>query len=78
LGITGDMRITPIAAIKVLLGLHPLHLQLEAEAIAGIYRLDYKNQQKPKSEGFGHARMTQNMERESILGMETDNTKICS
>jgi hypothetical protein len=36
LGITGAMT-APIAAIEVLLGLPPLHLQLEAEARVGIY-----------------------------------------
>jgi hypothetical protein len=39
LGITGAMRTAPTAAIQVLLGLLPLHLQLETEARAGIYRL---------------------------------------
>jgi hypothetical protein len=39
LGITGAMRTAPTAAIEVLLGLPHLHLQLEAEARAGIYRV---------------------------------------
>jgi hypothetical protein len=55
LGITGAMR---TAALEVLIGLPPLHLQLEAEARAGLY---CSNQWKPKSEGFGHAYMTQGM-----------------
>jgi hypothetical protein len=38
LGITGAIRTAPTAATEVLLGLPPLHLQLEAEARAGIYR----------------------------------------
>jgi hypothetical protein len=60
LGITGAMR---TAAIKVLLGLTPLHLRMEAEAQVGNYRLRCYNQWKPKSEGFEHAYMTQDMER---------------
>jgi hypothetical protein len=36
---TGAMKTTPIAAMEVLLGLHPLHVMIEAEAQAGIYRL---------------------------------------
>jgi hypothetical protein len=32
LGITGTMRTAPTAAMEVLLGLPPLHLQVEAEA----------------------------------------------
>jgi hypothetical protein len=77
LGITGAVRTTPTAALKVLLGLTPLHLQMEAKAKAEIYRLDCNGQWKPMSEGFGHAHMTQNMEREPILWMGTDDTKIC-
>jgi ribonuclease HI len=72
LGITGAMKTAPTAAIEVLLGLHPLHLQLEAEARAGIYRLHCSEQWKPKSKGFGHAHMTQNMEKEPIVQKGTD------
>jgi hypothetical protein len=39
LGITGAMRTAPTAAMEVLLGLPPLHLQVEAEARIGNYRL---------------------------------------
>jgi hypothetical protein len=39
LDITGAIRTSPTAALEILLGLPPLHLQLEAEAMAGIYRL---------------------------------------
>jgi hypothetical protein len=71
LGITGAMR-TPTAAIRVLLGLPPPHLQLGAEAKAGIYRLGCINQWTPRSEGLGHAFKTQIMERECIVRMGTD------
>jgi hypothetical protein len=36
LGITGAMRTSPTAALEILLGLTPLHLQTEEEAKAGI------------------------------------------
>jgi hypothetical protein len=52
--VTEATRTAPMAAIEVLLGLPPLHLQMEAEARAGIYRLYWK----PKSEDFGRAYMT--------------------
>jgi hypothetical protein len=69
---------TPTAAIKAFLGLSPLHLHLEAEAKAGIYRLDCNDQRKPKSEGFVHADMTWKLVREPILHMGTEeNTKMC-
>jgi hypothetical protein len=54
---------TTTEAIEVLLGLPPLHLQLEAEVKARIYRLDCNDQWKPTSEGFGHECVTRNMER---------------
>jgi hypothetical protein len=72
LGITGVIRIAPTAAIEVLLGLPPLHLQLEAETRGGTYRLYCSDQWKPKSEGLGHAYMTQYMKEEPILQMGTD------
>jgi hypothetical protein len=40
-----------------------LHLQVEAEAKAGYYRLCCNDQWKLKSEGFGHAYMTQDMKK---------------
>jgi hypothetical protein len=57
--LTGAMRTAPTPAVEILLRLSQLHLQLEAEARAGIYRLYYSYQLKPRSEGFGHAYMTQ-------------------
>jgi hypothetical protein len=62
LGITGAIT-APTAAMEVLLGLPPLHLQVEAEARIGNYRLRCNVQWKPKSEGFEHAYMTQNMKK---------------
>jgi hypothetical protein len=72
LGITGAMRTAPTAAMAVLLGLPQLHLQVEAESKIGNYRLHCSDQWKPKSEGFGHAYMTQDMKKELILQMGFD------
>jgi hypothetical protein len=58
--------------MEVLLGLPPLHLQVEVEARIGNYRLHCSDQWKPKSEGFGHADMTQDMKKEPILQMGSD------
>jgi hypothetical protein len=52
---------TPTAALEILLGLPPLHLQLEAEARAGMYRLQCNEQWKPRSIGIhdsGHEERT--------------------
>jgi hypothetical protein len=72
LGTAGVLRTTPTVAIKVLLGLPPLHQKLEVEAKAGIYRLYCNDKWKPRSEGLGHAHMTWNMEIEHILWMGAD------
>jgi hypothetical protein len=69
LGITGAMR---TAAMEVLLGVPPLHLQVEMEAKIGNYRLCCNDQGKPKSEGFGCAYMTQDTKKEPILQMGSD------
>jgi hypothetical protein len=57
LGITGAMRSARTAAMVVLLGLPPLHLQMEAEAKVDNYSLRCNEQWRPESEGFGHAYM---------------------
>jgi hypothetical protein len=72
LGITGAMRTAPTAAMQVLLGLPTLHLKVEAETRIGNYRLCCNEQWKLKSEGFGHAYMTQDMEKRPILQMWPD------
>jgi hypothetical protein len=72
LRITGAIRTAPTAATDVLLGLPPLHLQMEAEASMGNYRLLCNDQWKPKSKGFGHAYMTQDMKKEPILQIGSD------
>jgi hypothetical protein len=45
---------------------------VEAEAKAGNYRLYCNDHLKPKSKGFGHAYMIQDMKKEPILQMEFD------
>jgi hypothetical protein len=72
LGIKRTTRTTPTAALEILLGLPPLSLQLEAEARAGIYRLQCNKQWKPRSIGFGHAYMTKDMKKGPILQMGSD------
>jgi hypothetical protein len=63
LGITVAMSTAPTDAMEVLLGLPPLHLQVVAEVKIGNYRLHCNDQWKHKSEGFGHAYMTQDMKK---------------
>jgi hypothetical protein len=65
------MRTAPAAAMEVL-GLPPLHLHVEAENKTRNYKLRCNEQWKPKSEGFGHTYMTQDMEKEPILQMGSD------
>jgi hypothetical protein len=55
LAITEEMKTAPTAAIDVLIGLLPLHLQMEARARTDIYRLYCSDQLKPKYEGFEQA-----------------------
>jgi hypothetical protein len=45
---------------------------VEAEAKIGNYKLRCNEQWKPKSEGVGHAYMTQDMEKRPILQVESD------
>jgi hypothetical protein len=55
------MKMTPKAAMEVLLGLSPLHVITEVEALVGIYKLMCTRQWRPKSTNsdntkkiFGH------------------------
>jgi hypothetical protein len=74
LGITGAMRTASTAAVELFLRLPPLHLQLEAEAKIGNYRLRCNEQWKLKSDGFGHSYMTLDMEKQPILQMGSGKT----
>jgi hypothetical protein len=71
LGITEAMRTAQAAAIDVFLGIPPLHLQLEGEARAEIYRHLCSDQWKHKTEVFGQAYVTQVMKMEPILQIGT-------
>jgi hypothetical protein len=50
------MKTTPTAAMEVLLGLPSLHVIIEVEALAGIYRLMCNQQWRPRSTNYGHAK----------------------
>lgn len=65
--ITGAMTMTPTAAMEVLLGLPPLHVMIEVEAQARIYRVMYHQQLRPKSTNFGHSKKYQDVVQEPIL-----------
>jgi hypothetical protein len=60
------------AAMGVLLGLPPLHLQVEAEAKVENYRLRWNDQWKSKSKGLRHAYMIRDVEKLPILQMGSD------
>ena len=66
---TGVMKMTPKAAMKVLLGLLPLHMMTEAEAKEGFYRLMCTLHWRPKSTNFGHTKKSWDMEHKPILHM---------
>jgi hypothetical protein len=66
------MNIAPTAAFEILLRLPPLHLEMEAEALAGIYRLSCSEQWKPKTIWYGHADKIRDMMKEPILQMGAD------
>jgi hypothetical protein len=59
------MRTARTAAKEVLLGLPPLHLQVEAETKVENYRLRCNDQWKPKSKGSGYAYMIQDTKKET-------------
>jgi hypothetical protein len=66
------MRTSPTTALETLLGLLPLHLHLEAEGRAGIYRTQCSYQWKPGSSRSGHVCITQDMETDPILQMGSE------
>jgi hypothetical protein len=70
--ITGAMKTTPTAAMEVLLGLPPLHVVIEAEAQAGIYRLMCNQQWRPRSANYGYDKKSRDMEQEPVFLMGTD------
>jgi hypothetical protein len=68
----GEKKTTPTAAMEVLLGIPPLHVVIEAQAQAGIYRLMCNQQWRPRSTNYGHAKKSRDMEQEPIILMGTD------
>jgi ribonuclease HI len=72
LAIMGAMKTTPTAAMEVLLGLLPLHVIINVEAQAGIYRLMCNQQWRPRSTNYGQARKSWDREQEPLLLMGTD------
>jgi hypothetical protein len=72
LAIAVAMQTTPTAAMEVLLGLPPVHVMIEAEAKAGIYRVMCNQQWKPKSTNFGHTKKSRDMEQKPILQIGSD------
>jgi hypothetical protein len=72
LAITGVMTTTPAAAMEVLLGPSPLHVTIEVEAQAGIYRLMCNQQWRPRCTKYGHPKESWDMEQEPILLLGTD------
>jgi hypothetical protein len=66
------MKMTPTATMEVLLGLPPFHVMIEAEALAGIYRLMCNQQWKCKPTNFGHTKKSCDMEHELNLMMVSD------
>jgi hypothetical protein len=70
--ITEAMKMTPTAAMEVLLGLPPLHVMTEAQAQAELYRLMCTQQWRPKSTNFGQTKKSQDIGQELILQMGSD------
>jgi hypothetical protein len=66
------MKLTPLAAVEVLLGLPPLCVMNEAEAQARVYRLWCTQQWRPKSTNFSHTKKSQDVKHEPILQMGSD------
>ena len=50
--VTGAMRMTPTTVMKVLPRLFPLHMTIQLEVQAVIYRIMCNNQWKPKSTDY--------------------------
>jgi hypothetical protein len=70
--ITETMRMASTVAMKVLLGLPPLHVMIEGDAPKGIYRMMCTQQWILTSTNFGYAGKYQDMEHEPILQMGND------
>jgi hypothetical protein len=72
LAITGAMKMTPRAAMEVLLGLPALHVMIETEAQTGLYRIMCTQQWQPKYTNFGHTKKSRHVEHGPTLQMGSD------
>jgi hypothetical protein len=72
LAITWEMKMSPTAAMEVLLRLTPLHVMIKADGQVGIYRLMCTQQWRPKSTSFGHTKKSQDMEHKPVIHMGFD------
>jgi len=48
------MKMTPNAAMELLLGLSPLHVMTEVEGLVRIHKIMFNRQWRPKSSNFDH------------------------
>jgi len=76
---TGAIKLTPLAAVEVLLELPPLCVITEAEAQARVYRLWCTQQWRPKSTNFGHTKKISGYEARTqpTDGVSQDTSEIC-
>ena len=74
LSITGSMSTTPSAAMEVMLSLPPLHIFVEACAMAVAYRLNIVGQWKAKGKIVGHNAISKRVGSNPILKMPCDHT----
>jgi hypothetical protein len=65
------MKMASKATTEVILGLPPLHLIMEAEAQAGMYRLSCYEQWKSRSTSYRHTSKVWNVMKEPSLQMGT-------
>jgi ribonuclease HI len=61
LSVSGAMSTTPTAALEIILGVHPLHLRIEAVARAELYRLRCWNQLVVGGVSSGHVKLWNKM-----------------
>jgi hypothetical protein len=66
------MKMTPTAAMVLLLGFLPLHVITEAEAPGGTYILTCNQEWRPKSTNHTHTERSQDIDHKPILLLRTD------
>lgn len=71
--ITGAMRSTPTVAMEILLGLPPLHLLIQKEAMSTFYQLRNSNEWSMHQDTTGHSKIKQKcFEVAPLLAMPSD------